>query len=848
VRELPELFDRRVKARSLAYLFLATAAVAVLTVLLPHNPAVNDLALLLVASAALAVAGIVLLRSLRLTDLEVHLALAAATALLTLANYWVESTALYPILYSWVALYAFYFFQWQYALAHVTWIAVSYTVLLSVQDPGSAAVRWLLTVVTPAVAGFLISRLLGVVRAEAVRSADHARALSESESRMRLILESAPDAFTATDRHGIVIAWNAAAERLFGWSASEAIGRPLRGLVVPPEGQAAHDERRERMLAAPDPVAVERHEIELERRDGTRFPAEKTISKMVVGDEVILSIFVRDVGERRRREEQREALLREQAAREEAERVAEMVSGMQLLVDAALAHRTLDDILADLLPRVRGVLGADAATVFLVEDRGRLVLAASTGGTEEHAPVSVEFGEGFAGRLAEERTPMLAHDPPTGDIADPTIRHLPVGSLIGVPLMARDQVTGVIVAAVGAPRKFTDQDLGTLRLAADRVALAIDHARVYEREHRIAETLQRSLLPERLPRLPGLAVAARYRPAAAEAEVGGDWYDVIPIPGGRVGLVMGDVAGKGLAAASMVGRLRSALRAYALEGHGAGLVIERLNRLVWTELQESQMATLIYVVLDPADGTLRWVNAGHLPPLVLGSDRTPKFLEGGRSVPLGVLPFPSFQEVEFRLEPGGTVVLYTDGLVERPGEHIDAGLAKLAGEVRAAPAAPEALCDHLLAAMVPERGAQDDVAILALQNIPVGDEFSVELPAEPEALAAMRGLLRRWLVHAEGTDQEIAEITTACGEAATNAIEHAGSGGGAPFEVTGTVAEGEVDITVRDYGAWRAPRDGDQGRGLSLMRALMDSVDVDPGQEGTSVRLRRRLNGDEPAV
>jgi anti-sigma regulatory factor (Ser/Thr protein kinase) len=140
------------------------------------------------------------------------------------------------------------------------------------------------------------------------------------------------------------------------------------------------------------------------------------------------------------------------------------------------------------------------------------------------------------------------------------------------------------------------------------------------------------------------------------------------------------------------------------------------------------------------------------------------------------------------------------------------------------------------------------VAILALQNIPVGDEFSVELPAEPEALAAMRGLLRRWLVHAEGTDQEIAEITTACGEAATNAIEHAGSGGGAPFEVTGTVAEGEVDITVRDYGAWRAPRDGDQGRGLSLMRALMDSVDVDPGQEGTSVRLRRRLNGDEPAV
>jgi anti-sigma regulatory factor (Ser/Thr protein kinase) len=307
------------------------------------------------------------------------------------------------------------------------------------------------------------------------------------------------------------------------------------------------------------------------------------------------------------------------------------------------------------------------------------------------------------------------------------------------------------------------------------------------------------------------------------------------------------VAGKGLAAASMVGRLRSALRAYALEGHGPGLVIERLNRLVWTELQESQMATLLYVVLDPSDGTLLWVNAGHLPPLVL-VEGMPHYLEGGRSVPLGVLPFPSFEEVEFRLDPGATVVLYTDGLVERPGEHIDSGLDKLAGEVRSAPPAPEALCDHLLQAMVPDRGADDDVAILALQNTPVGDEFSVELPSEPEALAAMRGLLRRWLRHAEGSDQEIAEITTACGEAATNAIEHAGAGGGDPFEVVGTIAAGEVDITVRDYGAWRAPRDGDQGRGLSLMRALMDTVEVEPGADGTSVRLRRRLNGGEAAA
>jgi anti-sigma regulatory factor (Ser/Thr protein kinase) len=338
-------------------------------------------------------------------------------------------------------------------------------------------------------------------------------------------------------------------------------------------------------------------------------------------------------------------------------------------------------------------------------------------------------------------------------------------------------------------------------------------------------------------------VAARYLPAAAEAEVGGDLYDVIPLPGGGVGLVMGDVAGKGLAAASMVGQLRSALRAYALEGHPPARVVDQLNRLFWTELGESQMATLLFVVLDPADGSVRWVNAGHLPPLILSIGEPPRFLEGGRSVPLGVMPFPSFDEMSFRLEPGATLVLYTDGLVERPGANIDDGLAQLPRILAEGSVSPSELCDRLLGELVPEGGATDDVAVLALRNVPMADRFSAEFPPQPEALSSMRSLLRRWLRHADGSDQEIAEITTACGEAATNAIEHAGAGGRVAFEVLGRLQGREVDITVRDYGAWRSPRDDDQGRGLSLMQALMDSVEVTPTHEGTSVRLRRTLNG-----
>jgi anti-sigma regulatory factor (Ser/Thr protein kinase) len=254
---------------------------------------------------------------------------------------------------------------------------------------------------------------------------------------------------------------------------------------------------------------------------------------------------------------------------------------------------------------------------------------------------------------------------------------------------------------------------------------------------------------------------------------------------------------------------------------------------------------MLYLIMDPVDNCIRWVNAGHLPPLLVVGDGLAHFLEGASSVPLGVMPFPTFDEQSVEVEQGGTVVLYTDGLVERPGEVIDDGLAALATAVRGGPTDDtEVLCDRLLRTLVPEGGASDDVALLALRNTPVSESFDVALPAAPESLASMRALLRRWLRHAEGSEQEIAEITTACSEAATNAIEHAGSSDDEPFEVTGRIRKHEVDITVRDFGAWRTPRGGDQGRGLSLMRALMDSVDVTPTPVGTTVRLERALRGN----
>jgi anti-sigma regulatory factor (Ser/Thr protein kinase) len=538
---------------------------------------------------------------------------------------------------------------------------------------------------------------------------------------------------------------------------------------------------------------------------------------------VFVSGFITDVTERLRRQAEREALLREQAARAEAERMAELVGGMQTLVDAALAHRSLDGILRELVAQVRGVLDAGAATIYLADEQGGLTIGASSPG-EEHE------GDAFAAHVAQMREAMLARE----------------GSLVGVPLLAEDEVTGVLVAGAEPPRRFGGEALTLLRLAAERVGLAIAHARLYEREHRIAETLQRSLLPERLPDVPGLEVAARYLPAASEAEVGGDWYDVIPITGGAVGLVMGDVAGKGLAGASMVGRLRSALRAYALEGHDAGRVVERLNRLLWAEGEDTQMATMLYVIVDPAASMVRWVNAGHPPPLVIVEGRA-EFLQGTASVPLGVLPFPTYEEVAAPLAPGSSVLLYTDGLVERPGEHIDTGLEALAAGVLDAPQDPDGLLDHILETLVPAGGAPDDVALLTLHNLPVPDRFSLEFPSEPESLAPIRSLLRRWLGYAGADELEIAEITTACGEAATNAIEHAGAGNGSRFVVSASRDGQDIEIEVRDTGTWRREREDDQGRGLALMHTLMDAVTIDPGAEGTTVSLRRRLGQDGAA-
>jgi serine phosphatase RsbU (regulator of sigma subunit) len=268
------------------------------------------------------------------------------------------------------------------------------------------------------------------------------------------------------------------------------------------------------------------------------------------------------------------------------------------------------------------------------------------------------------------------------------------------------------------------------RFAAEE-QLSQEEARA-RREHEIAEILQRSLLPDRLPQIPSVALAARYEPATSDVEVGGDWYDVIQLRDGLLGLAIGDVAGHGISAAATMGQVRMALRAYAVQDPSPVSVMSGVHRLV-SDLQVPEMVTLVYLVFDPATRTLYFTNAGHPPPLLFGGGQN-RYLEDGLAPPLGVTAEPDFRETRQVMGAGSTLLLYTDGLVERRGESIQLGLDRLLQQaVDHADAGVNELCVNILSSLIETDHVADDIALLAMRPLstaggpvsPMGDALEV---------------------------------------------------------------------------------------------------------------------------
>jgi serine phosphatase RsbU (regulator of sigma subunit)/anti-sigma regulatory factor (Ser/Thr protein kinase) len=533
----------------------------------------------------------------------------------------------------------------------------------------------------------------------------------------------------------------------------------------------------------------------------------------------------------------------ERDARAVAEAANKRVRDLQWITDAALPHVGLQDLLDQLLDRIVHVFGADHGAVLLrTEESSRLELHASRGVAPNlSADTYRSIADRLAGRLALSRHPVILDQREIGGAARSWLGSVGMRSFLGLPLILDRQLLGVLYVGRRGARPFSDDDAALLQLVGDRVALAVDRARLFEQERHIAETLQRSLLPEQLPEIPGLQVAVRYLPAGAGMEVGGDWFDMFELGDGRVVLAMGDVVGRGVRAAALMGKLRTSLEAYAYDGHSPREVVERLHAVMERQ-HRAEMATLLYVALEPDRGSAELASAGHLPMLVKAADGAARFVARGTSPPLGALPFLHFESSRVNIEAGSALVLFTDGLVEVRGTSIELRLEELRRAVEAGPPDPEELCDAVLTEMLGHEEPQDDVALLVLgvSRLPVRG-FTLDLPAEPEALSSVRKALERWLSEA-GTDRRDAHaIKVACGEACANAIEHAYRPGDAAFRIEARRNDTEVLIVVRDFGGWREPRGTDRGRGLPLMQALMDSVHVDPSSDGTTVRLRRRL-------
>lgn len=526
---------------------------------------------------------------------------------------------------------------------------------------------------------------------------------------------------------------------------------------------------------------------------------------------------------------------------------SEQVRHLYRLSDPALSELGLDELLDELLDRVRDALAVDTAAILLLDtDTNELVARAARGIEEEvEQGVRIPLGRGFAGRIAAGRIPIFMPEVGQADIHNPILLEKKIRSMLGVPLIVESDLIGVLHVGSLTPRQFGPKDLTVLQLAAARAAPGIERARLFsalEHEHRVAMLLQRSLLPRALPETIGIKIAARYAPA--RDEVGGDWYDVIELPRGLIGLAIGDVVGHGVRAAALMGQLRTALHAYAKEGHGPSHTLELVDRFVQS-MGEYAMATAAYAIFDPESSRLRIATAGHPPPIVI-AEHGARVLDVTPGAPLGGFPYGSCPEHEFTLQTGETVVLYTDGLVERRGIPLTETIGQLAAVLSRA-RTPERACQLSMSEMVGEEGLADDVAIVAMQSNQIPPELRLELPADPSVLSRTRRILRRWMREQGAEEPLLSEMALAVNEACANAIEHAYPPGPANFHLHASIeaedpsTPGTVVVTVTDSGSWRSPRGENRGRGLTIIETATDDFEINQTDAGTEVVMRRRM-------
>ena len=563
-----------------------------------------------------------------------------------------------------------------------------------------------------------------------VESHERGRALAEREELLRAMFEDAPIGVARTDSTGRLRHVNRALCETVGREPDDLVGRTLEELG-PRADEAVDAAQRADLMAGR--IARYEYERRLSGPAGTSIPVLVSVSLATSQDGAAadLILHIQDLRERRRAERDREQLIRAQAAAAQAEAASERLALTQSISVAALGAEDLDGLLRTLLDRLLDALDADRAAIVLT-DGDEQVVARAAGGVatvvEREAGLRVEDVDDVVARVAAERGPVAIRDVPAAGIESSSLGPA-ISSLLAVPLVAGGQTIGSLHIGTLTRRDFPDETVDLLRLAADRASLAIARTRLYEHERRIAQELQRSLLPNVLPPVPGVTLAARYLPGGNGATVGGDWYDAIALPGGRVAVVIGDVVGRGIEAAATMGQMRSALRAILMQADDTGAMAEQLNRFA-LGLGDCMLTTIVLAVFEPATGILRYTNAGHPPPLILGAGgiEDAVYLENIPAPPMGVMDTPSYVQRTLQLEPGSTLLLYTDGLIEKSTEVLDVGLDRLRDAAAAVGAGGDldALCEGVVSKLVGAESAQfDDVTMIALHVLGTIDKQAV---------------------------------------------------------------------------------------------------------------------------
>ena len=510
------------------------------------------------------------------------------------------------------------------------------------------------------------------------------------------------------------------------------------------------------------------------------------------------------------------------------------------VVDAALAHLDIEGLLTELLDRVRELLRADTAAVLLLDSSSQQLVVTAARGIEAavRQGLRIPVGRGFAGRIAAERQPVIIERVDETNVPYSILHDHGICSLLGVPLLSSGSVIGVLHVGTLDHRRFSDEDIGMLRWVADRVAVATQSRR-FEVERTAAAALQRSLLPAQLPVVPGLELAAHYVPAE-NGGIGGDWYDVFALPSGWLSIVIGDVVGRGLGAADVMGRLRSALRAYTLLGGDPPEVLGRVDKYM-QHFEPGTMATVLLAMLEPSFDRLHLSSAGHLPPVLALPHRPTVVLDVPSDPPVGVPGGLRRRATTITLPQGALLCMYTDGLVERRGTSLDAGLECLRETVVAGPV--DRVCMAAMGRLTGNDGAGDDIAVLAVRRQDSGEMGPLDLvmPALPWSLRDIRVAVRRWLSAVGASPGAVADLLVAVGEACSNAVEHAYGPGGGTVTVHMELQLPDVLATVRDTGRWRRPRSDDPGRGMVFMRNCSDDLRIDPSPTGTNIVIRRHL-------